>query len=69
MCHVIDRIAVKSVRNVFGEKGVRVESVLERLGRLTQDEVRTTADETLRIIYSLIQNLTVVMDGEHVLSA
>ena len=68
-CHVIDHIAVKSVRNVFGEKGVRMESVLERLGRLTQDEARTTAAETLRIIYSLIQNLTLVMDGEHVLSA
>jgi hypothetical protein len=46
-----------------------MESVLERLGRLTQDEAQTTAAETLRIIYSLIQNLTVVMDGEHVLSA
>jgi len=62
--HLTDHIAVKSVRNVFGEKGVPVEAVLERLDRLTQDEARATAAETLVVIYSLIQNLAVVMDGE-----
>jgi len=62
--HLPDRIAVKSVRNVFGEKGVRVEAVLERLDRLTQGEAQATAAETLMVIYSLIQNLAVVMDGE-----
>ena len=67
--HFTERISVKSARNVFGEKGVRVDAVLERLDRLTQDEARTTAAETLMVIYGLIQNLAVVMDGEQMLLA
>ena len=42
--------AVKFVREGFGEK--EVETVLERLDRLTHDEVRTTATQTLGVIQS-----------------
>jgi len=38
--------------------------VLQRLGRLTDDEARTTAAQTLEVVYGLVQNIRVVMDGE-----
>jgi hypothetical protein len=49
------------VKKVFGEKGV--EAALQRLNRLTQDEVRMTATETLEVVYGLSQNMSVVIDG------
>jgi hypothetical protein len=53
---------VKLVKKLFGEKDV--EAVLQRLGRLTQDEARITAAQTLEVVYGLTQNMRVVMDGE-----
>ena len=38
--------------------------VLQRLDRLTQEEARITAAQTLEVVYGLIQNMRVVMDGE-----
>jgi hypothetical protein len=38
--------------------------VLERLDRLTLDEARTTAAQTLEVVYCLVQNMRVVIDGE-----
>jgi hypothetical protein len=58
------RNAVKFFKK--GEKNV--EAVLQRLDRLTQDEARTTAAETLEVVHGLVQNMRVVMDGEQVLS-
>jgi hypothetical protein len=55
-------MAVKFVKKVFGEK--EIEAVLQRLDRLTLDEARTTAGQTLEVVYSLVKNITVVMDGE-----
>jgi hypothetical protein len=52
----------KLVKKLFGEKDV--EAVLQRLDRLTQDEARITAAQTLEVVYGLIQNMRVVMDGE-----
>ena len=52
----------KLVKKLLGEKDV--EAVLQRLGRLTQDEARITAAQTLEVVYGLIQNMRVVMDGE-----
>jgi hypothetical protein len=49
------------VKNLLGEKDV--EAVLQRLNRLTQDEARTTAAHTLEVVYGLVQNMSVVMDG------
>jgi hypothetical protein len=48
--------------------GKEVEAVLHRLDRLTQDEARATAAQTLEVVYGLVQNIRVVMDGEATLS-
>jgi hypothetical protein len=53
---------VKFARKLLGEK--HVEAVLQRLDRLTIDEARTTAAQTLELVYGLVQNMRVVMDGE-----
>jgi hypothetical protein len=55
------------VKKVFGEKDM--DAVLLRLGRLTQDEARTTAAQSLEVVYGLVQNVSVVMDSEQILSA
>ena len=57
---------MKLIKKLWGEK--EVEAVLHRLDRLTQDEARTTAAQTLEIVYGLVQNMRVVMDGEATLS-
>jgi hypothetical protein len=54
--------AVKFAKKLLGEK--HIESVLQRLDRLTQKEARTTAAQTLEVVYGLVQNMRVVMDGE-----
>jgi hypothetical protein len=38
--------------------------VLERLDRLTLDEGWITASQILKVVYGLVQNMRVVMDGE-----
>jgi hypothetical protein len=40
-----------------------VEAILDRLDRLTQEEARTTATQTLEVVYGLMRNMKVVMDG------
>jgi hypothetical protein len=55
-------ITVKSVRKVFRENNI--EAVLQRLERVTQDEARITAVQILEVLYNLVRNLTVVMNGE-----
>lgn len=54
--------AVKMVKKILGEN--EVESVLQRLDRLTLDEARATATQTLDVVHGLVQNMRVVMDGE-----
>ena len=61
------RGAEKLVKKLFGEKDVEV--VLQRLDRLTKDEARIAAAQTLKVVYGLIQNVRVVMDGEKMLHA
>lgn len=41
-----------------------IEAVLHRLDRLTLDETRATAAQTLEVVYALFQQRRVVMDGE-----
>jgi len=60
--HLTQHVAVKLVKNFFGDKDI--ESVLQRLDRLTQDEARTAAAETLGVVYGLVQNMKEFMDGE-----
>jgi hypothetical protein len=38
--------------------------VLERLDRLTREEAQMTAVQTLEVVYGLVENIKVVMDGE-----
>lgn len=42
--------------------------MLQRLDRLTVDEVHATAAQTLEVVYSLIQSMRLVPDGEATLS-
>ena len=51
----------KFVKKLFGEN--EIEAVLQRLDRLTQDEARTTAAQTLEVVYGLVQNMRVVIEG------
>jgi len=54
----------KLFKKFLGEKDV--EAVIQRLDRLTQDEARITAAQTLEVVYGLVQNMRVVMDGEQI---
>jgi len=48
-------------KKLLGENDV--EAVLQRLDRLNQEEARTTAAQTLEVVYGLCKNMKVVMDG------
>ena len=56
------QVAVKLVKKLLGEN--EVEAALQRLDRLTDDEARITAAQSLEVVYRLVQNIRVVMDGE-----
>ena len=49
--------AEKFVKSLFGG-GRGAEAVQQRIDRLTQDEARTTAAETLKVVYGLVQDLS-----------
>jgi hypothetical protein len=57
--------AARFIKNRFGEKDV--EAILERLGRLTQDEAKMTALEILQVVHGLAQNMNMTMDGKQML--
>jgi hypothetical protein len=40
--------------------------VLQRLDRLTEDEARITAAQTLEVVYGLFQNMRDAVDGEQI---
>jgi hypothetical protein len=48
-------------KKLLGENDI--EAVLQRLDRLTQEEARATATQTLEVVYGLVKNIKVVMDG------
>jgi hypothetical protein len=52
---------VKFVKKLFGDN--EVEAVLQRLDRLTEDEARTTAAQTLQVVHGLVQSMQVFQDG------
>ena len=52
------------MKKLLGEKDV--EATLQRLDRLTLDEARMTAAQSLEAIYGLVQNMRMLMDGEQV---
>ena len=55
------RVAEKYAKKLLGEKDI--ESVLLRLDRLTLEESQTTVTQTLEVVYSLVNNMQVVMEG------
>jgi hypothetical protein len=55
---------VKLVKKLLREH--EVEAVLQRLDRLTLDEARTTAAQTLQVVYGLVQNMRSVIGGEYI---
>ncbi len=40
-----------------------VEAVLRRLDRLTREEAQTTVTQTLELVYGLVKNIKIVMEG------
>jgi hypothetical protein len=46
-----------------GEKDI--EATIQRLDRLTLDEGRATAAQTLEVVYGLVQHRKAIMDGEY----
>ena len=57
--------AEKFGMKLLGEN--EVEAALKRLDRLTQDEARVTAAQILEVVYNLVRNMNVVMDGKYIL--
>ena len=53
---------MKLVKKLLGENEVEV--VLQRIDRLTLDEARTTAAQTLQVVYGLVQNMRAVIDRQ-----
>jgi len=58
------RKAEKLLKKLLGENEVEV--ILQWLDRLTNVEARTTAAQILEVIYGLVQNMKVVMDGLYI---
>jgi hypothetical protein len=56
-----DRVTEKFAKKLLGEGDIEV--VLQRLDRLTQEEARVTAANTLEVVHGLFNNLKEVMDG------
>ena len=54
----------KFVEKLSGRKDVA--AVLQRLGRLTQDEGRVTAAQIFVVVYGLALTMRVVMDSEQI---
>ena len=57
----------KLVGKLVGEK--KLEAMVQRLDRLTQNEARQTVAEILKVVHSLVGNMKVVMDGEQIYQA
>jgi hypothetical protein len=55
--HAVEKLAKK----LLGE--CEVEAVLKRLDRLTRDEARVTAAQTLGVVCGLVNNVRVVTEG------
>jgi hypothetical protein len=54
----------KLVGKLVGEK--KMEVMIQRLDRLTQDEARQTVAHILKVVHGLVENVKVVMDGERI---
>ena len=54
-------ITEKFAKKLVGD--IEIESILQRLDRLTQDEARMTIAQTLGVVHGLVGNIKVVMEG------
>ena len=54
----------KLVGKLVSEK--KMEAMVQRLDRLTQDEARQTVAEILKVVHGLVENMNVVMSGEQI---
>jgi len=54
----------KLVGKLVGEK--KMEAMVQRLDRLTQDEARQTVAQILKVVHGLVENVKVVMGGEQI---
>jgi hypothetical protein len=61
MLSVAQYSSEKFTKKLLGES--EIESVLQRLDRLTQDEARMTVAQTLGVVHALVGNIRVVMEG------
>ena len=52
----------KLVGKLVGEK--KMQAIVQRLDRLTQDEARQTVAQVLKVVYGLVENMKVVMESE-----
>jgi hypothetical protein len=60
-------IAEKYGKRLLGEN--EIESVLQRLDRLTGEESKMATAQTLDVVYCLVNNMGTVMEGAHQLLA
>ena len=51
----------KFTKKLLGES--EIETVLQRLDRLTQDEARISVAQTLGVVHSLVGNVKTVLEG------
>jgi hypothetical protein len=63
--HLARHDAEKLAKKLLGENDI--EAVLQRLDRLTMEESRMTATQTMEVVYGLFNNMKVVMDGTEAL--
>jgi hypothetical protein len=55
----------KFAKKLLGDS--EIETILQRLDRLTQDEARMTVAQTMGVIYGLVGNMKIVMEGAELL--
>ena len=55
------RATEKFAKKLLGDS--EIEAVLQKLDRLTQDEARMTAAQTLGVVHGLVGSMKVVMEG------
>ena len=63
--YLAQRDAEKFAKKLLGENDI--EAVLQRLDRLTMEESRMTAAQTMEVVYGLFNNMKVVMHGTETL--
>ena len=58
-------VAEKFAKKLLGDS--EIETVLQRLDRLTEDEARMTVAQTMGVVYGLVGNMKIVMEGAEIL--